>query len=176
MGEQLIDLARRLRDTGGLQQKLVRNLAEAAVDLVKEGFSQQSSPWGDKWAPLKLRDGTIGRDTGGMLQSLHVSAQGRASFTLAFGKHYAKFFHGGTGIYGPSKQRIRPKRSKALAFGVRGAKGARGKRGRGKKGFSFRSVAGSPPRPLFPEGGRTPPKWRAELKATADEVVKKHMR
>jgi phage gpG-like protein len=172
--KQLLELVRKLKATGELRDALSRNMAEAALDLVKEGFSQQSDPWGTKWAPLKLRSGRIGRDSGGMLQSLHVSERSRSGFTLAFTKHYAKYFHGGTGIYGPTKQRIRPKRARVLAFGVRGAKGTKG--GRGKKAFVFRSVKGSPPRPVFPEGGRTPPHWRVELKATADDVVRRFMR
>ena len=173
----LLKLGKQLNDAS-LAAKISRNQAEAALDLVLEGAANEQDPWGNQWEPLVLREGKIGRNTsgGGMLGSLHLSSPPTdRGFTLAFGKHYAVYFHGGTGIYGPRKQRIRPVNAKVLAFSVRGAKGFTGsKKGKGTKGFFFASVKGSPPRPLFPAGGRCPPAWRAELKATADEVVRKH--
>jgi hypothetical protein len=170
--------------------------------MLRFSGTSQADPWGQAWEPLKLRSGRIGRDTGGMIQSLHVSTMGRTGFTLAFSKHYAKFFHGGTGVYGPSGKRIsargggsrygswrrgggsraravRSTSTGALAFRVRGGGGKGGRDTRGRftsKQFFFMSVAGSPPRPIFPEGGRTPPRWRAELKATADAVLAKYLR
>ena len=172
----LLKIGKQLSDAS-LAKKIAHNQAEAALDLVLEGAGKEQDPWGNKWAPLKLRSGKIGRNTGGMLQSLHVSNQSERGFTLAFSKHYSGYFHGGTGIYGPKGQPIRPVKAKALAFSVRGAKGFKGsKRGKGTKSFVFASVKGSPPRPLFPSGNSAPPHWREELKATADTVVEKHFK
>ena len=110
-----------------------------------------------------------------MLQSLGVLRATGEGFVVGFTMHYAKFFHGGTGVHGPTGQRIVPTTAKVLAFSVRGARGMqRGKRGRVSRRFAFRSVKGSPPRPLLPEGGSVPQRWSDEINATASEVVKQH--
>jgi len=163
--------AQKLRATGKLQDDLSRNMAEEALDLVREAMASEQDPDGNAWAELVLRQGQIGRDSGGMAQSLHVSDRGPSGFTLAFSKHYAGFFHGGTGLWGPSARRIRPKRAKALYFGVRGAKGTRG--GKGRAAFFAASVAGSPPRRLFPSGSSLPSRWQTRLDAVAREVMRK---
>jgi len=162
-----------LAATAAIQRDISQNCSEAILDLIKEGAGNEQDPYGKSWPKLVLRAGKIGRDTGGMLQSLHLSKLGKNGFTVAFGKHYATYFHGGTGVYGPTGRPIRPKSAKALAFNVRGAKGFKGaKKGKGTKRFVFLSVKGSPPRPLLPEGS-LPESWRREIMASADEAMRK---
>jgi hypothetical protein len=165
-----------LAATAQIQSAISQNCAEAILDLVKEGVSNEQDPYGKSWPKLVLRAGKIGKNTGGMVQSLHLSKLGKSGFTVAFGKHYATFFHGGTGIYGPTGRPIRPKVAKVLAFSVRGAKGFKGsKKGKGTKQFAFRSVKGSPPRPLLPEGS-LPETWRREIMASADEAMRQYFK
>lgn len=80
---------------------------------------------------------------------------------------YARFVHDGTGIYGPTRQPIRPKRARVLAWPVRGTTSVRRSRSgrmvrsraQVRTGTAFaRQVAGSPGRPFLrnalPEAGR----------------------
>jgi len=135
------------------------NLAEETIELIREGFATSTDPYGDRWAPLKLRSGQPLRDTGGLQSSWHrrfVTAQG---FVVASGKDYARYHQDGTGIHGPKAQRIKPRHARALRFP-----------GPGGPIFAA-SVAGVERRRMVPEKGEIPSRWRERYIRTAEEVL-----
>lgn len=78
----------------------------------------------------------INSRTGALARSIDVSiviANGGAGCRIGTDLYYAKFVHDGTGIYGPSRQRITPRSGKALVFesgaGRTFAASSRGQRG-----------------------------------------------
>lgn len=132
---------------------LTRQLAEEALDLVRETFEHEADPYGKPWRPLVLRSGRILQDSGGLKASFHVKSMGRGTFTIATAKDYAKHHQHGTGVYGRRGERIRPTKARALAFG----------------GRAFASVAGAPARKMVPDRG-LPVAWGRRFHATANEV------
>lgn len=137
---------------------LSANLAEATIELIREGFEHSKDPYGKKWEPLKLRSGQPLRDTGGLQASWHKKNVTMHGFSIASGKDYAQFHQGGTGIHGPKRTRIKPVKARALRFP-------------GPNGVIFaKSVAGVPRRRMVPD--RTlPARWRDRYVRTAEEVL-----
>jgi hypothetical protein len=77
-------------------------------------------------------------DTGALKESLHVelgtAARGTRIVRVGSDLYYAAWVHRGTGIYGPHKQRIYPRRARYLVFTVKDgtlvfATSVRGQRG-----------------------------------------------
>jgi len=140
-----------LRELSGL-------LAEEAIDLVAEGFKREADPYDKRWPGKRFGDGRqvlVGK-TARLRRgwhSLEVSARG---FRIAPSVNYARYHQSGTGIHGPRKQRIKPKKAKALAFQAGGLMFAR-------------SVAGVPPRKMVPDKGNLPLRWRKALVEVARE-------
>lgn len=132
-------------------------LAEEAISLIREGFSNSTDPYGTAWAPLVLRDGLPLQDTGGMKAAWFRQRVSASGFIVANAKSYASFHQGGTGIYGPRQQRIVPIRAKVLKLG--------------KTGMVARSVRGTPRRRMVPERGRLPESWKRRFRETAQEVL-----
>jgi phage gpG-like protein len=157
--------ADRLDGSDDVLERAARNMADEALDLIVEGFKSATDPYGKKWATLKLRSGRALSDTGRLRSSWHRKRVDRRGFTIAAGVQYARYHQHGTGIYGPRKTPIKPKRGKALAFSVRGG-------GR----HVVRSVKGSPARRMIPVGGRLPAKWRTRLIEAAEDVFIDHFR
>lgn len=157
---------------GELTKVLLRDLQEELKDLTDERFRSASAPDGSLWAPLVLRSGRPLRDTGHLAISFGILSKGGKHVGIGSALEYAEHTLG-TGIYGPTGRRIYPTQAKALAFTVRGAKGAGNKRGkRAKKGFVFKSVAGSPPRLILPRDNTFPESYRQAF----DEVAQERMR
>lgn len=132
-------------------------LAEEAIDLIREGFETSTDPYGDAWAPLVLREGRPLEDTGGLKAAWFRQSVTARGFTVANAKRYAHFHQGGTGIYGPRGAPIKPIKAKVLRLG--------------KTGFVARSVRGSPKRRMVPEQGRLPEKWKQRFRDTAQETL-----
>jgi phage virion morphogenesis protein len=162
----------RLKDKGGLaklagweralaelpkeMRKMPRVMAEEAVELTRQTFEKEADPYGKPWAKLKLRSGRILAKTGGLKGSVHAKATGKR-FTIGMGKSYASYHQGGTGLHGPKRQRIKPLRAKALGPINPGGK-------------FFRSVEGSPRRPMIPYKG-LPESWAEAFQEIAGEQV-----
>lgn len=172
--EKLAQWAKRIGEAGGERslRELADNLAEETLDLIAEGFQAETDPYGNKWKPKVFADGRqvlVGRTTRlrrGWKRK-RVSARG---FTVTASVVYAKYHQGGTGIYGPRKQKITPKNKKALSWETSGYVTRVNRRQALKKGIRrqlksgtvvFRSVKGCPPRRMVPVQGAFPPKWRA---------------
>lgn len=57
---------------------LMARIGEALVSLVQLGFRSSSSPYGVRWAALKLRQGQPLRDTGALMNSITYQPETRA--------------------------------------------------------------------------------------------------
>jgi len=153
--------AKRLRDVPKVMDELSEQLAEETIDLIKDGFDKSRDPYGKKWADLKLRDGRPLEDNGHMKGSWFKKYAHRGGFLVANAKSYAVIHQTGSGIYGPKKQPIVPKKAKALRLG--------------KYGFA-KSVKGTVARPMVPYRKRLPKKWLAAYQETAEEFLTEHFR
>lgn len=167
----------RLKDKGGIgkldgwakaleslpkeMREMPRIMAEEAVELTRQTFEDEADPYGKPWAPLKLRSGRILAKTGGLKSSIHAKPTGKG-FTIGVGKSYAGYHQQGTGIHGPKRKRIKPLRAKALGPINPGGK-------------FFRSVKGSPRRPMIPYAG-LPPKWGEAFQEVAGDVIGKKLK
>lgn len=101
----------RIRDKGGSRQlsawiaalkelpremrAMPRDMAEEAVDLVKQTFENEADPYGAKWARLKYRSGRILQKTGGLKSSVNVATSGRG-FTVSIARSYGAYHQTGT--------------------------------------------------------------------------------
>lgn len=81
---------------GDALKELSRNLAEEAIELVREGFSKEQDPYGAAWAPLKVRSGRILQDTGQLRSSFKVSRVSASGFRVSASKAYAAYHQSGT--------------------------------------------------------------------------------
>lgn len=138
-------------------------LAEETLELARECIARSRDPYGKKYAPLVLRDGIPLRDSGGLANSFFRRNVSRDGFAVANGKSYAIYPQKGTGIYGPNKKRIEPKKARW---------NERERRALALPGGIFRrSVKGQPKRRFFPEDGRLPKKWAEQYVDVATEVL-----
>lgn len=158
----------KLQSASSVLRDVSVNLAEEAIELIREGFENDEAPDGTPWAPLRtvlagrpLRAGKILEKTGGLKGSWHRSFANRSGFGIASGKDYAKYHQGGTGVYGPKRE---PIKAKGRALRIPGANGV----------ILVRSVRGTPARKMVPDPGPLPGKWRARFISVADDVLKAH--
>lgn len=132
-------------------------LGDEALNLIQQGFAKQQDPYGRPWFPKRFPDGKkILRSGGALEKSWFRSYVGPDVVIVTSRARHAVFAQRGTGIFGPSRQRIHPKTGRALRF--RGPGG----------GFIFRkSVAGSPARMMVPTKAMPSLIWNRALRARA---------
>lgn len=162
------ELAAMVRKLGALQEKALpvisRNMAEEGLSLIRQGFQEQSDPYGQNWKPKVFPDGRavlVGK-TARLRNGWQVKRANRSGFLIAPSVSYAQFHQGGTGIHGPSGTRIKPKKARALRFEASGTTVFR------------RSVEGAPKRKMIPDRG-LPARWRDALADTAREVIDSYL-
>lgn len=148
--------AQRLREVPKVLAQLSDQLAEEAIELVREGFDDSADPYGKAWKQLKLRDGRPLEDKGGLKASWFKKYATAKGFRIASSKKVAIIHQTGSGIYGPKGTPIVPIHAKALRLG--------------KYGFA-KSVKGTPARPMLPYKRRLPKKWIQRFQETAEEVL-----
>jgi phage gpG-like protein len=133
-GEALLAKVQAIQDrVANLQPALLRAgivVLKAAADRIDSG--------GPGWAP-NITGTPLLHQTGRLLSSLTIGGPddiadvSSTSITVGTNVAYAGWLQVGTGIFGPSGQRIKPTTAKALAF----------------NGMMFSSIAGSPARPFL---------------------------
>lgn len=154
---------KRLRRSPKALDVVSMQLSEETIELIRQGFAEETDPYGKPWAPLVLRSGRALSDTGGLRSSWHRTQLSAGGFSVASSKTYAAYHQNGTGIYGPRGKRIRPVTKKALAFKV------------GGKRHIFASVAGAPIRRMIPTtSGGLPSRWRESYVEIVNEVLTEH--
>lgn len=146
----------------GARRTVSRQLGEASIELIREGFENSRDPSGRRWKPVKLRDGRPLELTGGLKGSWFLAKADDGGFRVPNAKRYAIYHQKGTGIYGPHKQRIRPKAARW---------NEREKRALWIPGLGPRSsVAGSPIRRMVPTT-RLPKAWVDRYREVFAEVI-----
>lgn len=154
---------KKLKETPRLMNVIAKNLAEETISLVKDGMARGVDPYGKPYAPLALRSGQPLRKSGAMKSSWFRKNVTASGFQVENARGYSIFHQKGTGVYGPRKSPIRPKKAKALRVPQSG-----GDR-------FFRSVKGTPKRKMVPDRG-IPKRWRAAYRETINEIFVSHFR
>lgn len=143
---------------------LSRELADEGLFQVQLGFQQQRDPYGLRWARKEFPDGArILHRSGRLRSSWRRFAVFVDGFTIGSAAWYSKFHQSGTGIYGPRKRPIRPKRAGVLRFKAGGR-------------FRFaREVRGSVPRKMVPDRGRPSQRWSIAFRTRAIAYLSQRM-
>lgn len=132
-------------------------VGQTLVQRVRMSFVRGRSPWGQQWAPLKMRDGQPLVDTGRLRDSVVYAAQAK-SVTVGTNVQYARTHQFGA--------RIAPKTAKALRF-----------RNQKAGAWVFARAVTVPPRPFFPitkgGGAELPPAWAEAVKGALRAHLKK---
>lgn len=91
-------------------------------DMLRRGIKVQNQA-------KRLLSGTAGHpkrvDTGNLRSSVRTSLTtfgGSPAVRIGTGVRYARYVHDGTGLFGPRRRLIRPRRAKALTFVPRGGR------------------------------------------------------
>lgn len=163
----LHDLERKLASiaSGQARAEAIQVCAEAAMKVLDDEFRAGKDPYGNAWAPLKMRTGKPLLDTGmNLLGSLHPEVTS-SGFTIT-----TNFKGAAVHQYGAT---IRPTGAKALAFHGRGKPSKSNPRGK-RTGMIFTQKVTIPRRQYMPEGtpGRA---WRDGLERAADTYIRQHM-
>lgn len=142
-----------ITDGGGSAKGALSAFGRVVLNRIRLGFRAGRSPYGQAWAPLKLRAGQPLRDTGALQRSITMSATGN-EVVIGTNRVGARVHQFGATIV--------PVRAKVLAFP-----------GPGGMIFAKRVVVPARPfMPINPAGDMAlPPSWaEAGLKAMAKEL------
>lgn len=129
-------------------------VAQEALDLIDRGFQGERDPYGIPWFRKRFPDGraVLDGETHQLRKSfkiLYTDAH-RALVGSALGR--SRFQQGGTGLYGPSRQRIRSKSGKVMRWTSGG-------------GAVFaRSTRGQQQRRMVPVYGFPSPIWNRAMR------------
>lgn len=86
----------RIRKAPEVARVVAENMAEEALELVREGFESESDPDGRKWQALKYRSGKILQDTGRLRTGWHRKTVTGNGFTIGPAVKYATYHQHGT--------------------------------------------------------------------------------
>ena len=133
-------------------------LAKDTIQIIHEGMEGGKAPDGTKHKPLALGGGTPLLKSRRLYHSWRVQRATKNRFVVDSTDPNATRHQYGTGVYGPRKKRIRPRRAKALKVG----------------GRFYTSVKGSPARPMIPTRGLTV-QWAKSYRRTIKRVFTRRM-
>lgn len=136
--------AKKIREHYREPKKLYEDLAKDARRLTRRGFDTSTNPYGKPWAKRVFGRGKPLVRTRALMRSYGYRLRG-SGFVLESNDRKAGFHQEGTGIFGKTRQRIFPKKKKALKLG--------------STGVFARSVRGTPVRLMLPNRGLPKP-WR----------------
>lgn len=145
--------------------QLNKELAQEAIVQARDGFREERDPYGAKWPRKVFPDGRkILRKSEKLYNGFKVLRADSTGFEISNVEDHARFTFG-TGLWGPRKQRIYPKQARALVIG--GSQGRAAGTGQYTRNLAFRSVKGSPPRLIVPQGSRRSSIWDRAFKRRA---------
>jgi hypothetical protein len=150
----------------GTMTELSHEMGKEVVRLAEQGFQRETDPYGVRWFRKSYPDGrkVLNGSTGKLARSFAIKSVGAFGVVVASNLARSRFPQSGTGMYGPSKQRIKPKAGKALAF----------KSNSGATLFR-RSVKGQQQRRMVPVKGLPSPTWNRAIKKAAVAFLKKRL-
>jgi hypothetical protein len=90
---ELRELVRKLEHPDKLLEQVSMSLAEESIDLVKQGFRDQSDPYGTPWPPKKVPDqrAILTGRTGRMRNSFHRRELSADGFAIESGVVYSRY-------------------------------------------------------------------------------------
>ncbi len=143
-------------------RQISKEIADEALNQVQVGFSQQRNPYGSPWFPKKYPDGrSILRGSSGKLERRFIRLYAGPDAAIIGSKaREAIFAQTGTGIYGPNKRPITPKRGKSLRFKI------------GGRWVFAKSVEGSRQRLMMPLPHRNSIYWGKAFQARVSAVMR----
>lgn len=141
-------------------------IADEALFQVQVGFSQSRDPYFRPWADKKYSDGRgpLRGATGKLQRSFVRLYAGPDAAIIGSRVREAVFAQSGTGIYGPRKQPITPKRGKFLRFKA------------GGKWIFARQVEGSPQRLMMPQKWHSSRQWSQAFEHRVSAYLKTRIR
>jgi hypothetical protein len=145
---------------------LNREIGDEVVKLVERGFDREQDPYLVPWHRKAWPDGrkTLQGSTGKLAKSFAIRSVGAWGVVVGSSLARSRFPQSGTGVYGPSRQRIKAKPGKALAF--KSSSGA----------TLFRaSVKGQQQRRMVPVAGMPSPSWNRAIKKVAVTFLKNRL-
>jgi len=146
--------------------ELSRELGNEVVKLIAKGFERERDPYGLPWFRKRFPDGrkVLRGETGKLARSFGIKSVSASGVVVGSNLDRSRFQQAGTGLYGPSKQLIKSKSGKALAF--KSASGVT---------LFRRSVKGQQQRRMVPVKGLASPSWNKALKARAKAFLMKRL-
>ena len=149
-----------------MMRQISKEIADEALNQVQKGFSEQRDPYGPPWFPKKFDDGRkILRGSSGKLERRFIRLYaGPDAAIIGSRAREATFAQTGTGIYGPRKQRITPKKGKFLRFKA------------GGRWVFATSVEGSRQRLMMPTPHRNSIYWGKAFQARVSAVLRSRLR
>lgn len=129
-------------------------LGAAAMKQLNDEFLQSRDPYGQTWAPLKLRRGKPLLDTGRLRASARLT-QRSLGFEIALTANYARTHQEGAVIV--------PRRARMLSWKVRGSK---------RRYFAKRVVI--PRRQMIPDPPDSSPIWNKAMEEAGNAVIRRH--
>jgi len=98
-------------------REIAQSVGKEALELVDKGFARESDPYGVPWYRKSYPDGRsiLQGASGKLRKSFQITYVSPDAVTVGSGLARALFAQGGTGLYGPTKARIRAK-GKAMRF------------------------------------------------------------
>ncbi len=139
-----------------------KEIADEAIFQALAGFQKEQDPYGRPWYPKKYPDGRniLRGATGKLMRGFVRLYVGADAAIIGNRAPEARFAQSGTGIYGPSKSPIRPKKGRFLRFKVAG------------KYVFAREVEGSRQRLIFPQKWRNSPIWSRAFKTRVSAYLR----
>lgn len=154
----------------GLVAAAGKNVAVALTTQVQLTFRKEQSPAGDKWAPLKSRNGKILRDTGRLANSITGEANGE-TVTVGTNVAYAPHHQFGTNGRKADSTRQQPVKGAGYSPFISKAKAAKAKGSVAFRTLNFKEGGGKiPARPFLPLEG-LPSSWRDAVARSLGKTV-----
>lgn len=153
---------------GRWKSAMAKSLGAESVKLVKDCFEQSRSPYGEKWKPLKYRDGKPLVDTARLRNATQDASTPQRVVVENRTRYAAIHNYGG---------RLKSKAimSQTLSFNRRGRFA-----GRGQRAYSSvkvrpytRGPVTIPARPFIPDARGLPASWETALVGVAEKVMER---
>jgi hypothetical protein len=143
------------------------NLAEEAIDIIKQEFADERDPYGDPWAPKKAKDGrkVLSGETGRLKTGWHPTMIGKDGFTINPAVDYAVYHQ-------DPQERKRNARTTGEDFIGPVRRSYR----RTADDFIGPMSLNQKPRKMVPDERGLPDKWAEAFEEVAVEVFREHFK
>ena len=166
-------LAGKLANTDEIIRDLAVNMAEEALNLVREGFGAGQDPYGGTWKEKSTGEAChLAGPTGALRNEWHQSVTGN-SFTISNSLIYAGVHQNGAVIVPVNAKCLAWPAGKATVAFMGSSRNKAGSFARSKQvqTYAHAMKVTIPPRPMVPREGDMPSKWEERFRETAEEIL-----